>query len=231
MPQAVGAAPARRVRPDLRRRLRPDRDGRAQPRQPARARQAAVPGHPVLRRRLARRRPADAEGAADRRGRARSSRAGRWSSRATGSTPRRRPAAFVEFDGRAFFRTGDLGRMDEEGYFFITDRLKRMINASGFKVWPAEVETAAVQAPGGAGGLHHRRQATPTAARPSRRSSCCAPTPRARPAPTTSSPGRARTWPPTRCPSIVAVRRRAAEVGLGQGDVAAAAGPGSGAGG
>jgi fatty-acyl-CoA synthase len=30
--------------------------------------------------------------------------------------------------------------MDEEGYFFITDRLKRMINASGFKVWPAEVE-------------------------------------------------------------------------------------------
>ena len=49
-------------------------------------------------------------------------------------------AAFVEFDGRAFFRTGDLGRMDEEGYFFMTDRLKRMINASGFKVWPAEVE-------------------------------------------------------------------------------------------
>src|ERR1700754_4193440 len=48
--------------------------------------------------------------------------------------------AFVEFDGRSFFRTGDLGRMDEEGYFFLTDRLKRMINASGFKVWPAEVE-------------------------------------------------------------------------------------------
>mgnify|MGYP003694340067 CR=1 FL=1 len=42
--------------------------------------------------------------------------------------------------GATFFRTGDLGRMDEEGYFFITDRLKRMINASGFKVWPAEVE-------------------------------------------------------------------------------------------
>ena len=48
--------------------------------------------------------------------------------------------AFVEFDGRSFFRTGDLGRMDAEGYFFMTDRLKRMINASGFKVWPAEVE-------------------------------------------------------------------------------------------
>ncbi|GAB1266137.1 long-chain fatty acid--CoA ligase [Aurantivibrio infirmus] len=46
----------------------------------------------------------------------------------------------IEFDGRTFFRTGDLGKIDEEGYFFITDRLKRMINASGFKVWPAEVE-------------------------------------------------------------------------------------------
>lgn len=49
-------------------------------------------------------------------------------------------AAFVEFEGKRFFRSGDLGRMDEDGYFFLTDRLKRMINASGFKVWPAEVE-------------------------------------------------------------------------------------------
>jgi fatty-acyl-CoA synthase len=49
-------------------------------------------------------------------------------------------AAFLEIDGQAFFRTGDLGRVDEEGYFFITDRLKRMINASGYKVWPSEVE-------------------------------------------------------------------------------------------
>ena len=48
--------------------------------------------------------------------------------------------AFVEFEGETFFRTGDLGRMDEEGYFFMTDRLKRMINASGYKIWPAEVE-------------------------------------------------------------------------------------------
>lgn len=49
-------------------------------------------------------------------------------------------AAFFELDGKRFFRSGDLGRVDEDGYFFITDRLKRMINASGFKVWPAEVE-------------------------------------------------------------------------------------------
>lgn len=49
-------------------------------------------------------------------------------------------AVFVEIDGRRFLRTGDLGHVDEEGYFFMTDRLKRMINASGYKVWPAEVE-------------------------------------------------------------------------------------------
>ncbi len=49
--------------------------------------------------------------------------------------------AFIEFEGETYFRTGDLGRMDEEGYYFLTDRLKRMINASGFKVWPAEVES------------------------------------------------------------------------------------------
>ncbi|BEP55067.1 long-chain fatty acid--CoA ligase [Variovorax sp. V118] len=49
-------------------------------------------------------------------------------------------AAFVEIDGKRFFRSGDMGHVDGEGYFFVTDRLKRMINASGFKVWPAEVE-------------------------------------------------------------------------------------------
>ena len=49
-------------------------------------------------------------------------------------------SAFFEREGKSFFRSGDMGRIDEEGYFFMTDRLKRMINASGFKVWPAEVE-------------------------------------------------------------------------------------------
>jgi fatty-acyl-CoA synthase len=58
--------------------------------------------------------------------------------------PEATKAAFVALPGepqdKQFFRTGDLGRMDGEGYFFLTDRLKRMINASGYKVWPAEVE-------------------------------------------------------------------------------------------
>jgi fatty-acyl-CoA synthase len=54
--------------------------------------------------------------------------------------PEATEAAFIELDGKRFFRSGDLGRVDADGYFFLTDRLKRMINASGFKVWPAEVE-------------------------------------------------------------------------------------------
>jgi len=54
---------------------------------------------------------------------------------------------FIELDGKRFFRTGDLGRIDEDGYFFMVDRLKRMINASGYKVWPAEVENLMYQHP------------------------------------------------------------------------------------
>jgi len=56
------------------------------------------------------------------------------------NNPQATAAAFVEIDGKRFFRTGDIGRIDDDGYFFMVDRLKRMINASGYKVWPAEVE-------------------------------------------------------------------------------------------
>lgn len=48
--------------------------------------------------------------------------------------------AFVTLDGVTYFRTGDIGYVDQDGFFYMVDRLKRMINASGFKVWPAEVE-------------------------------------------------------------------------------------------
>jgi fatty-acyl-CoA synthase len=54
--------------------------------------------------------------------------------------PQKTAEAFVELDGKKFFRSGDLGYVDDEGFYFFTDRLKRMINASGYKVWPAEVE-------------------------------------------------------------------------------------------
>ena len=48
--------------------------------------------------------------------------------------------AKVMVDG--FFATGDIGHMDKDGYVFITDRLKDMINASGFKVYPRNIEEA-----------------------------------------------------------------------------------------
>jgi fatty-acyl-CoA synthase len=50
-------------------------------------------------------------------------------------------SSFIDIDGKKFFRTGDIGRFDEEGYYFMVDRVKRMINASGYKVWPTEVES------------------------------------------------------------------------------------------
>jgi long-chain acyl-CoA synthetase len=39
-----------------------------------------------------------------------------------------------------WLHSGDIGKKDEEGYVYIVDRVKDMINAAGFKVWPAEVE-------------------------------------------------------------------------------------------
>ena len=62
--------------------------------------------------------------------------------------PAETETAFVEIDGKQFFRTGDLGYYDEEGYFFMVDRVKRMINASGYKVWPSEVEGLMYRHPG-----------------------------------------------------------------------------------
>jgi long-chain acyl-CoA synthetase len=43
--------------------------------------------------------------------------------------------------------TGDVGRMDENGWFYVVDRTKDMIIASGFKVWPREVEDVLYQHP------------------------------------------------------------------------------------
>lgn len=63
------------------------------------------------------------------------------------NNPQANSEAFVEIEGKRFLRTGDLARVDEEGYFFMVDRLKRMINASGFKIWPAEVEAMMYQHP------------------------------------------------------------------------------------
>ncbi|HET7525919.1 MAG TPA: long-chain fatty acid--CoA ligase [Burkholderiaceae bacterium] len=61
--------------------------------------------------------------------------------------PQATAEAFIEIDGKRFLRTGDLAYVDDEGYYFFVDRLKRMINAAGFKVWPAEVEALLYQHP------------------------------------------------------------------------------------
>ncbi|MFI1033105.1 class I adenylate-forming enzyme family protein [Streptomyces sp. NPDC020951] len=52
----------------------------------------------------------------------------------------RRPEATAETFPGGELRTGDIGFMDERGWLYVVDRKKDMINASGFKVWPREVE-------------------------------------------------------------------------------------------
>ena len=46
-----------------------------------------------------------------------------------------------------FYRTGDVGHVDEDGFLFITDRIKDMIVAGGVNIYPAEIEKALVAHP------------------------------------------------------------------------------------
>lgn len=52
----------------------------------------------------------------------------------------RRPDATAETLPDGELRTGDIGFMDRDGWLYVVDRKKDMINAAGFKVWPREVE-------------------------------------------------------------------------------------------
>lgn len=52
----------------------------------------------------------------------------------------KRPDATAESFPDGELRTGDIGFMDADGWLYVVDRKKDMINASGFKVWPREVE-------------------------------------------------------------------------------------------
>jgi long-chain acyl-CoA synthetase len=45
-------------------------------------------------------------------------------------------------DGQVWLFTGDIARMDEDGYFYIVDRKKELMKPGGFQVWPREVEEA-----------------------------------------------------------------------------------------
>jgi long-chain acyl-CoA synthetase len=51
-----------------------------------------------------------------------------------------RPDATAEVMRGGWFHSGDIGKMDEDGYFYIVDRVKDMIIRGGFNVYPREVE-------------------------------------------------------------------------------------------
>ena len=51
-----------------------------------------------------------------------------------------RPEATAEMIRNGWLHSGDVAVMDEDGYFFIVDRMKDMIMVSGFNVYPTEVE-------------------------------------------------------------------------------------------
>ena len=50
-------------------------------------------------------------------------------------------------DDRGYFRVGDAAMLDEDGYIFITDRVKDMIISGGVNIYPAEIEAALIQHP------------------------------------------------------------------------------------
>ena len=54
----------------------------------------------------------------------------------------RKPGATAQAIPDGWFRTGDLARMDEDGYFFIVDRKKELIIRGGYNVYPREIEEA-----------------------------------------------------------------------------------------
>ncbi len=54
---------------------------------------------------------------------------------------------FVERDGKRYLRTGDVARIDDEGFLEIVDRIKDMIAVNGFKVFPSVVEDVILENP------------------------------------------------------------------------------------
>ena len=61
--------------------------------------------------------------------------------------PEANARSFFEADGRRWFRTGDQGAFDEDGYLLLTGRLKEIINRGGEKVSPLEVDAVIMDHP------------------------------------------------------------------------------------
>ena len=62
--------------------------------------------------------------------------------------PEETALALRTHDGKIWLRTGDVARMDEDGFFFIVDRVKDMLNVGGYKVFSREVEEKLYEHPG-----------------------------------------------------------------------------------
>ncbi len=59
-----------------------------------------------------------------------------------------RPEATGEsYSGSSWFRSGDMGYQDDEGFLFVSDRMKDMIISGGENIYPAEVEAAIAELP------------------------------------------------------------------------------------
>ena len=59
----------------------------------------------------------------------------------------REEATAAAIDDEGWFRTGDVGRMDEDGYFYIVDRKKDLVIRGGFNVYPREIEEVIYEHP------------------------------------------------------------------------------------
>lgn len=63
------------------------------------------------------------------------------------NNPEESAHALREHDGEIWLHTGDIGRMDEDGYFYVVDRAKDMLSVGGFKVFSREVEEKLYELP------------------------------------------------------------------------------------
>jgi acyl-CoA synthetase (AMP-forming)/AMP-acid ligase II len=58
-----------------------------------------------------------------------------------------REAEWFDAQGKRFIRSGDVGRMDEDGFIVLGDRMKDMIITGGFNVYPSDIEAMLIQHP------------------------------------------------------------------------------------